>query len=122
MTHIFGTYIPENKSLSISLTNLCGIGKKQSINICKTAGINPKIKINQLTKQQLDLLIVTIDTNYTIDSELKKNLKEIIQTLVSIQCYRGIRHFQGLPLRGQRTSTNAKTQKRLGSFRAKRGS
>jgi len=48
-------------------------------------------------------------------------LKEIIQTLVSIQCYRGIRHFQGLPLRGQRTSTNAKTQKRLGSFRAKRG-
>ena len=58
MTHIFGTYIPENKSLSISLTSLYGIGKKQSINICKTAGINPKIKINQLTKQQLDLLIV----------------------------------------------------------------
>jgi len=120
MTHLFGTYISENKSLSISLTNLYGIGKKQAISICKTAGINPKVKINQLTKQQLDLIIVTIESNHTIDSELKKELREIIQKFVSIQCYRGIRHFQGLPLRGQRTSTNGRTQKRLGSFRAKR--
>ena len=70
MTHLFGTYIPDNKSLSISLTSLYGIGKKQVLSICKISGINPKSKINQLTKQQLDLLIVTIETNHTIDSEL----------------------------------------------------
>jgi small subunit ribosomal protein S13 len=120
MTHLFGTFIPENKGLYISLTNIYGLGTKQVINICKSVGINPKISINKLTKRQKDTLSYIIESQHIIDSDLKKNNRENLQTLVEIQSFKGIRHFKGLPVRGQRTSTNSKTQKRLGSARLKR--
>ena len=120
MTHLFGTYIPENKGLYISLTNIYGLGTKQVINICKSIGINPKVSISQLTKKQKDMLSYIIESQHIIDSDLKKGNRENLETLVEIQSFKGIRHSKGLPVRGQRTSTNSKTQKRLGSSRLRR--
>ena len=120
MTHLFGTYIPENKGLYISLTNIYGLGTKQVINICKSIGIHPKVRISHLTKKQKDMLSYIIESQHVIDSDLKKGNRENLETLVEIQSFKGIRHSKGLPVRGQRTSTNSKTQKRLGSSRLRR--
>lgn len=120
MTHLFGTYITEKKSLSKSLTNIYGLGTNRVLKICKLIGLNPKITIDKLTKRQLDMLTYTIESEYIIDSDLKKSNREILQTLLEIQSYKGIRHSKGLVVRGQRTSTNSKTQKRLGPSRLTR--
>lgn len=120
MTHLFGTYITENKSLSKSLTNIHGLGTNSVLKICKSVGLNPEISIRKLTKRQIDMLTYEIETGYNIDSDLKKHNREILQTFVEIQSYKGIRHSRGLVVRGQRTSTNSRTQRRLGPSRLKR--
>ena len=120
MTHLFGTYITEKKSILISLSNIYGLGTKSVLKICKSVGINPKISIDKLTKRQIDMLVYIIETAYNIDSDLKKTNREILQTLVDIQAYKGIRHSKGLTVRGQRTSTNSRTQRRLGPSRLTR--
>ena len=120
MTHLFGTYITEKKSILISLSNIYGLGTKSVLKICKSVGINPKISIDKLTKRQIDMLVYIMETAYHIDSDLKKTNREILQTLVDIQAYKGIRHSKGLTVRGQRTSTNSRTQRRLGPSRLTR--
>ena len=120
MTHLFGTYITDNKSIHKSLTKIYGLGTKEVFKVCKIIGINPRVSINHLTKRQKDSLAYTIESECLIDSDLKKFNREVLQTLVEVQSFKGIRHSKGLPVRGQRTSTNSKTQKRLGSSRLKR--
>jgi len=121
MTHILGNYIPENKSLSVSLTSIHGIGRKRAIRFCKEVGLNPNKKITDLNEEQLAHLIAEIDSQgSSLDSELQRAIFLQIQELVDIQAYRGVRHSKGLPLRGQRTTTNSRTQRRLGLRRLRR--
>ena len=120
MIHLFGTYITEKKSLLKSLINIYGLGSNSVLKICQSIGINPKISIGKLTKRQIDMITYEIETGYDIDSDLKKHNREILQTLVEIQSYKGIRHSKGLVVRGQRTNTNSRTQRRLGPSRLKR--
>jgi small subunit ribosomal protein S13 len=120
MTHILGNYIPENKSLPVTLRSIYGIGHKRAIEFCKELGFSPRTRITDLSEVQLDALIVAIDSYGSLDSELQREGYLRIQELIEIQAYRGIRHSKGLPVRGQRTTTNSRTQRRLGLKRLRR--
>ncbi len=113
MLYIFDKAISNSKSILYSLTFLYGINKYQSKRICKNIGINPKTTINQLKKNQLNRLINYINKNIKIEQLLKKIKKDNFNNLLNIKTNRGIRHNLGLPVRGQRTHTNAKTSKKL---------
>ena len=120
MTHILGNYIPENKSLPITLRAIYGIGHTRAIKFCKELGFSPRMKITDLNEVQLDELVLAIDTFGSLDSELQRYGYLKIQELIEIQAYRGIRHSKSLPVRDQRTTTNSRTQRRLGSKRLQR--
>ena len=120
MTHILGNYIPENKSLPVTLRSIYGIGHTRAIGFCKELGFSPRTRITDLSEVQLDALIVVIDSYGSLDSELQREGYLRIQELIEMQAYRGIRHSKGLPVRGQRTTTNSRTQRRLGSKRLRR--
>jgi small subunit ribosomal protein S13 len=116
MLYIFDKAISNSKSILYSLTFLYGVNKYQSKRICKNIGINPKTTINQLKKNQLNRLINYINKNIKIEQLLKKHKKDQFDNLLNIKTNRGIRHNLGLPVRGQRTHTNAKTCKKLKNF------
>jgi small subunit ribosomal protein S13 len=116
MLYIFDKAISNSKSILYSLTFLYGINKYQSKRICKNIGINPKTTINQLKKNQLNRLINYINKNIKIEQLLKKSKKDQFDNLLNIKINRGIRRNLGLPVRGQRTHTNAKTCKKLKNF------
>ncbi len=120
MTHIIGNFIPENKSLPEALCVIYGIGHKRAVGFCEEFGINPRIKITDLTQHDIKALTLAIDSHELLDSELQRDTYLRIQSLIGVQAYRGIRHSKSLPVRGQRTSTNAKTQRRLASKRLRR--
>jgi len=120
MTHIIGNYIPENKSLPITLRAIYGIGHTRATLFCKELGFSPRMRITDLTEKQLDELISAIDSFVSLDSELQRSGYLKIQELIEIQAYRGIRHSKGLPVRGQRTRSNSRTQRRLGPKRLRR--
>jgi small subunit ribosomal protein S13 len=113
MLYIFDKTISDSKSILYSLTVLYGINKYQSKKICKNIGINPLITINKLKKNQLNRLIKYINNNIKIEQLLKKAKKDKINNLLNIKHNRGIRSSLGLPVRGQRTHTNARTIKKL---------
>ena len=113
MLYIFDKAISNSNSILYSLTILYGINKFQSKRICKNIGINPKTTINKLKKNQLNRLINYINKNIKIEQLLKKIKKDNFNNLLNIKTNRGIRHNLGLPVRGQRTHTNAKTSKKL---------
>lgn len=112
MLYIFNKTISDSKNILNSLTILFGINKYQSKKICKNIGINPLITINNLKKNQLNSLITYINQNLKIEQILKKNKKDNKNQLLLIKHNRGIRSKLGLPVRGQRTHTNAKTSKK----------
>jgi len=112
MLNVLGVNLPGNKSVRIGLNHLYGLGNKTSKIICDKLHINPQYRINQLTDLQLNRLIKEIK-NYTINIDLKKKIKANIDKLIKIRAYRGLRHSYGLPVRGQRTRTNGRTQKYL---------
>ena len=120
MIHILGNYIPENKSLPVTLRSIYGIGYTRAIGFCKELGFSPRMRITDLSDVQLNMLIVAIDSYGLLDSELQRVGYLRIQELIEIQAYRGIRHFKGLSVRGQRTATNSRTQRRLGPKRLRR--
>nr|YP_009745595.1 ribosomal protein S13 [Andreaea wangiana]QIH30038.1 ribosomal protein S13 [Andreaea wangiana] len=109
MSYILGTNLVPNERVEIALTRISGIGPKKAIQVCDQSGLNDNIKVNKLTKYQIDQIIKIISQNYLVDSELARVIQRDIKQLMSIGCYRGFRHNAGLPLRGQRTHTNAKT-------------
>lgn len=113
MIYIFESELPENKLVFISLTKIYGIGRANSLSLCKRLGWSDNIKIKDLSKEQISKLLKTADfLCLTLGSDLKKNKLLISKNLISIKTYRGLRRYQGLPVRGQRTHTNGKTAKR----------
>jgi small subunit ribosomal protein S13 len=113
MLYIFNKTISDSKSILYSLTILYGINKYQSKKICKNIGINPQITLNKLKNNHVNRLINYINKNLKVEQFLKKIKTERLNELVEIKNNRGIRQSQGLPVRGQRTHTNAKTSKKL---------
>ncbi len=111
MARISGVDIPNNKRVEIALTYIYGIGLKSSKDILAKTGINPDIRAKDLTEDDIAKLRDEIENNYKVEGELRREVNLNIKRLVEINCYRGIRHRKGLPVRGQRTKTNARTRK-----------
>lgn len=110
MARIAGVNIPDNKHVVIALTSIYGVGLTTSRNICKDLEIDPATKVSSLSESQLDLIRNEI-TKLTVEGDLRRVVAMNIKRLVDLGCYRGLRHRRGLPLRGQRTRTNARTRK-----------
>ncbi|MGZ8094720.1 MAG: 30S ribosomal protein S13 [Methylosarcina sp.] len=110
MARIAGINIPDHKHAVIALTAIYGIGRQSANNICVEAGITPSVKIKELTEEQLET-IRNIVSKMTVEGDLRREVSMNIKRLMDLGCYRGIRHRRGLPLRGQRTRTNARTRK-----------
>jgi small subunit ribosomal protein S13 len=118
MVYLFDSELPENKSVFFALTHILGIGKANSCVICKKLGFSINLKIKNLSKEQIQKLITTIEfSKFILVADLKKFKSLRIKKLISIKSYRGLRIKQGLPIRGQRTHTNAKTaRKKIKNF------
>ncbi len=110
MARIAGVNVPDNKHTVIALQSIFGIGKTRSAKVCSNTGIDPAIKIRDLSEQQLDAIRDEI-TAYTTEGDLRREVSMNIKRLMDLGTNRGIRHRRGLPLRGQRTKTNARTRK-----------
>ena len=111
MARIAGIDLPREKRVEIGLTYIFGIGRKSANDILKMAGVNPDTRVKDLTEDQEAALRDVIDKNYTIEGDLRREVALNIKRLTEIGCYRGLRHRRGLPVRGQRTKTNARTRK-----------
>jgi small subunit ribosomal protein S13 len=109
MPRIAGVNIPEKKPIEISLTYIYGIGLSLARKILAQVGIDPKKKANQLTTQELNVLKETIEKNYKVEGDLKREKIMRIKFLKDISCWRGLRHIKGLPVRGQTTRRNSRT-------------
>ena len=110
MARLAGVDLPREKRIEIGLTYIYGIGLSRSKEILKKAGVNPDIRVKDLTDEQLQSIRNAMD-GYTLEGDLKREVALNIKRLTEIGCYRGIRHRRGLPVRGQRTKTNARTRK-----------
>ena len=110
MARIAGINIPVNKHTMISLQSIYGIGKSRSIKICSDASVAQEIKVKDLTDEQVDALRTEI-AKYIVEGDLRREISMNIKRLMDLGAYRGLRHRRGLPLRGQRTKTNARTRK-----------
>jgi small subunit ribosomal protein S13 len=111
MARIAGIDIPNNKRVEIALTYIYGIGRKSANDILAATGINPDTRAKDLTESEVAKLRDEIENNYTVEGDLHREVSMNIKRMVEINCYRGIRHRKGLPVRGQRTKTNARTRK-----------
>ena len=111
MARIAGIDLPREKRVEIALTYIFGIGRKSANDILKLANVNPDTRVKDLTEDQEAALRDVIDNNYTIEGDLRREVALNIKRLTEIGCYRGMRHRRGLPVRGQRTKTNARTRK-----------
>ena len=111
MARIAGVDIPNEKRIEIGLTYIFGIGRTSSTKILAKTGIDPSIRSKDLTEDQVSKIREVIDNEYSVEGDLRRNVAMDIKRLVEIGCYRGIRHRKGLPVRGQRTQTNARTRK-----------
>ena len=111
MARIAGVDIPNNKRVEIALTYIYGIGRKSANDILAKTGINPDTRAKDLTEDEVAKLRDEIENSYTVEGDLRRDVAFDIKRMVEINCYRGIRHRKGLPVRGQRTKTNARTRK-----------
>ena len=110
MSRIAGVYLP-NKAVKIALTYIYGNGRVYAMQICQKTNIDPDVRINSLSSDDLALLRKVIEEEYKIEGHLRTEVALNIKRLMDIGCYRGLRHRKGLPVRGQRTKTNARTRK-----------
>ncbi len=111
MARIAGVNIPTQKRVEIALTYIYGIGRTQSKKICAKIGIPAERRVNQLTDDEVLRIRETIDREYRVEGDLRRETAMNIKRLLDLGCYRGLRHRRGLPVRGQRTHTNARTRK-----------
>ena len=111
MARIAGVDIPNNKRIEYALTYIYGIGVKSARDILATTGINPDTRAKDLTEAEVAMLREEIEANYQVEGDLRRERALNIKSLVEINCYRGVRHRKNLPVRGQRTKTNARTRK-----------
>lgn len=111
MARIAGVNIPTNKKVGIALTYIYGIGLKTASEICSKAKISPDIKVSVLTEEEVSKIRETIDNDYMVEGDLKRVVYLNIKRMMDLGCYKGLRHRRHLPVRGQRTHTNARTRK-----------
>ena len=111
MARISGVNIPTNKKVHIALTYIYGIGSKISLDICKDASIDTSKRVRELKDDELNKIRKLIDNNYSVECDLRRKVSMDIKRLNDLGCYRGLRHRKKLPVRGQRTHTNARTRK-----------
>lgn len=117
MLYLLETNLPENKSVFFALTNIYGIGKSTAFLICKKLGFSINLKIKDLTQEQISEILRIVDSlNLLLNNELKKFKSLTLKNLISIKSYRGLRRVRGLPVRGQRTHTNAKSARKNKRF------
>lgn len=111
MARIAGVDLPKEKRVEIGLTYIYGIGRSAADQILAATNINPDTRVKDLTKDEEALIRDYIDKNFVVEGDLRRNTALDIKRLFEIQCYRGVRHRKGLPVRGQRSKTNARTRK-----------
>ena len=111
MARISGINIPSGKRVQVALTYVFGIGTARAKKICEAAKLEPSKRVNALTEQELTTIRDLIDKNYVVEGDLRRDNAVNLKRLVDLGCYRGLRHRKGLPVRGQRTHTNARTRK-----------
>ena len=111
MARIAGVDLPNGKRIEIALTYIYGIGKSSSRDILHNAGVDLDIKSDQLSEEEITKIRKTIDESYRVEGDMRREVSMNIKRLMDIGCYRGLRHRKGLPVRGQRTHTNARTRK-----------
>lgn len=111
MPRILGVDIPNDKKLKVALTYLYGVGPRTAMEICEQVSLDPEMRARDLTDDDLSRIAGLLDKSYVIEGQLRRQVMQNIQRLKKIGCYRGIRHGRGLPVRGQRTRTNARTRK-----------
>ena len=111
MARIAGIDLPKDKRVEIGLTYIYGIGRNTATKILAETGVNPDTRVKDLTEDDVAKLREYIDHHLTVEGDLRRNVALNIKRLVEIGCYRGVRHRRGLPVRGQRTKTNARTRK-----------
>lgn len=111
MARIAGVDIPNGKRVEAALTYIYGIGPTSAKNILSATGIDPNTRAKDLTEEDISKLRDEIENNYKVEGDLRRDVAMDIKNMIEINCYRGIRHRKGLPVRGQRTKTNARTRK-----------
>jgi small subunit ribosomal protein S13 len=111
MPRVAGVDIPNDKPTVIALQYIFGIGQKNARDICEKGGLDPMVRANKLTEDELSKIAGILDSDYIIEGNLRRQLQQNVARLRDINCYRGLRHRRGLPVRGQRTKTNARTRK-----------
>ena len=111
MARISGIDLPRDKRIEVALTYIYGIGPARAAKVLETTGINPDIRVKDLTEEQESMLRDAIEHHYIIEGDLRRETAMNIKRLSEIGCYRGLRHRRGLPVNGQRTKTNARTRK-----------
>ena len=111
MARLAGVDLPRNKRMEIALTYIYGIGRSAALAICADAQVDPGRKTDELTDDELTRLRRSIDTSYKVEGDLRRDVASSIKRLVDLGCYRGLRHRKNLPVRGQRSHTNARTRK-----------
>ena len=111
MTRVIGIDIPDKKRLEVSLTYIFGVGRQLSNEIIEKLGLDKDMRAKDLTEDQVARLNAILQSEYTVEGDLRRQVQNNIKRLVGIHCYRGLRHRVGLPVRGQRTRTNSRTRK-----------
>lgn len=111
MPRVIGIDIPDNKRLEISLTYIYGVGRRLSSQIIKKLGLNPNMRARSLTDDDIAKINTALQSEYVVEGDLRRQVQNNIKRLINIHSYRGMRHRLGLPVRGQRTRTNARTRK-----------
>jgi small subunit ribosomal protein S13 len=111
MARISGVDIPREKRLEISLTYIFGVGRSTAQQVCEATSIDPNTRVRDLTDEEVNRIRTWIDANVKVEGDLKRDIQQDIKRKMEIGCYQGLRHRKGLPVHGQRTHTNARTQK-----------
>lgn len=111
MARVAGVDLPNHKRLQVALTYIYGIGRSRALEIATICGVEPLARVGDLTEEELNRIREVIDRDYRVEGDLRREVQANIRRLIEIGCYRGRRHRMGLPVRGQRTKTNARTRK-----------
>jgi small subunit ribosomal protein S13 len=111
MPRVAGVDIPPQKRIDIALRYIFGIGPTRAVEILRKAKIDPSVRANKLTEEEVSKIAAIIENDFVVEGQLRRQIQQNIARLREIRCYRGIRHSRGLPVRGQRTRTNARTRK-----------
>jgi small subunit ribosomal protein S13 len=111
MARIAGVDIPRNKKIEVAITYLYGIGRSNGMDVIRKANVDPNRRVRELTEEEVGRLREIIDREYRVEGDLRREVQMNIKRLMDIGCYRGLRHRRGMPVRGQRTRTNARTRR-----------